>query len=249
MENPLNLKKYSFVCEKGPFLDLNEDDIDIDLKNDLFMVIDGFGGGNIGQETSRKIKEIVSQYYSKITGDSDATMPFFFHSKYLLEGNALINGLLKAQKIIYNENKSKDLSSRGGASIVSAVLSDNIMTFVSVGNCCSILIRDRGIQFISSPDSYEVVLSNGHQKFFANFPLNGLGLFDVLSFDIKELKLFQGDVVLMLTDGAYNRLKLSELNNIFSFYNLNNKQKIKRIFDLVNGRGNHDNQSCLVLEF
>ena len=31
--------------------------------------------------------------------------------------------------------------------------------------------------------------------------------------------------------------------------NLKNKEKILRIFDLVNGRGNQDNQTCLILEF
>ena len=249
MENPLTIKRYSFICDKGPFLDINEDDIEIDLKNELFIVIDGFGGSSIGSETSKKIKEIITHSYSRITGDPDSTMPFFYNSKFLIEGNALINALLKAQSQTFEDNKKKNLSSRGAASIVAGALAEDIMTFVSVGNCCSMLLRNSNIQFISSPDSYEFVSGNGNQQFFTNFPLNGVGLFEILSFDIKESKIIKGDTIVMLSDGAYNRLNLSELKNIFNSNNLKNKEKIQRVFDLVNGRGNQDNQTCLILEF
>ena len=111
------------------------------------------------------------------------------------------------------------------------------------------LLRNSNIQFISSPDSYEFVSGNGNQQFFTNFPLNGVGLFEILSFDIKESKIIKGDTIVMLSDGAYNRLNLSELKNIFNSNNLKNKEKIQRVFDLVNGRGNQDNQTCLILEF
>ena len=72
MENTLGIKKYSYICDKGPFLDINEDDIEIDLKNELFIVIDGFGGSNIGSETSKKIKETITHSYSRITGDPES---------------------------------------------------------------------------------------------------------------------------------------------------------------------------------
>ena len=249
MENTLAIKKYSYICDKGPFLDINEDDIEIDLKNELFIVIDGFGGSNIGSDTSKKIKETITHSYSKITGDPESTMPFFYNSKFLIEGNALVNATLKAQSQIFEDNKKKNLSSRGGASIVAGALAEDIMTFVSVGNCCSLLLRNNSIQFISSPDSYEFVSGNGNQQFFTNFPLNGIGLFETLNFDIKESRIIKGDTIIMLSDGAYNRLNLSELKNIFNSSSLKNKEKIQRSFELVNGRGNQDNQTCLIIEF
>ena len=38
----MNLKKYAFQSNQGPYLQVNEDRIDIDLPNKLFLLFDAF---------------------------------------------------------------------------------------------------------------------------------------------------------------------------------------------------------------
>ena len=49
----IELKSYGLLSHQGPHLNLNEDYVEVDLANNLFMVIDGFGGSNIGEAGSR----------------------------------------------------------------------------------------------------------------------------------------------------------------------------------------------------
>ena len=55
----ISLKGFSSKTHQGPFLQTNEDDIDVDLINDLFLIFDGFGGAGIGDRTVGVIKEFL----------------------------------------------------------------------------------------------------------------------------------------------------------------------------------------------
>ena len=249
MDRAFSLKRYAYLCDKGPVLEVNEDDIEVDLKNEIFMVLDGFGGSDAGVKAVRNIKETISQFYTKVVEDPDSTLPFFYNPQYLIEGNALVNAFHKAHEAILNQNKGKSLSEMGGASVSAGVVSGRVLTIVSIGNCSVIAIRNNNTQFITSPESYDFFNGDISEKFLTNFPLNGLGLFKSASLVVKEFFIEGGDKILFLSDGAYNRLSLSEMKNIFCYSKGKDKEKINRVFKLVNGRGNQDNQTCLVLEF
>jgi len=249
MEKSFSLKRYAYICDKGPVLEVNEDEVEIDLKNEIFMVLDGFGGSNAGIKAVRLVKETISQFYTKVVEDPDSTLPFFYNPQYLIEGNALVNAFQKAHEVILNENRGKNLSEMGGASVSAGVLSGRVLTLVSIGNCSVLVIRNNNIQFINVPESYDSFSGEMRNKFLTNFPLNGLGLFKTATLTVKEFFIENDDKVIFLSDGAYNRLSLSEMKNIFCYSNLQEKEKINRAFSLVNGRGNQDNQTCMILEF
>ena len=249
MDRGFSIKKYAYRTDKGPVLDVNEDDVEVDLKNEIFIVLDGFGGSNAGVKAVNTIKETIFQFYTKVVDDPDSTLPFFYNPQFLIEGNALVNAFHKAHEAVANQNKEKSLSEMGGASVIAAVLSGRILTIVSIGNCSGVLIRNNNIQLISYPESYDSFNGEISSGFLTNFTLNGLGLFKFPSLSVKELFLEEADNVIFLSDGAYNRLSLSEMRNIFCYPKLNDKEKINRVFSLVNGRGNQDNQTCMILEF
>ena len=46
MERSFSLKRYAYKTDKGPLLEVNEDDVEVDLKNEIFMILDGFGGSD-----------------------------------------------------------------------------------------------------------------------------------------------------------------------------------------------------------
>jgi len=245
----IELKSYGMNSHKGPHLNLNEDFVEVDLINNLYMVIDGFGGSNIGDAAALMIRDTLKQSYTQIAKDPDSTLPFFFSHKYLIEGNALINALHKAHQNILNANNKKTLNNRGGGSVVCAAMAENVLTLVSTGNCGAYLYRKGNFACELLPDSLRSLSRDHFSSFLHTVPMSGVGLFEDLHYQVKELKISAGDIVVILTDGVYARLLESEIKYSIE-KNLDSElDMIEELFKLANERGNLDNQSALILQF
>ena len=169
----IKLKSYSARTDSGPFLQINEDDHDIDLVNNLFLIFDGFGGSNVGDKAVELVKETVKKFYTKIGGDPDSTLPFYYSYKYLIEGNALINALHLAHSLLKKDNSEKDMSSRGGASGICAALAENIITFASTGNCLCYRYRKGHLEIVVRPDSLRTIARDDYESQFCSAPMSG----------------------------------------------------------------------------
>jgi serine/threonine protein phosphatase PrpC len=88
-----------------------------------------------------------------------------------------------------------------------------------------------------------------YKAYLQTTPLSGLGLFEDLYMNIKELKILEGDLIIFLTDGAYSRINNEELKYIIEANDLTLPKKVEEVFKLSNSRGNLDNQSCVFLQF
>ena len=243
------LKRYSGQTHQGPHLQINEDDFDVDLTNNLYMVFDGFGGSGIGDRTVARLKENIKSLFLRISGDPDSTMPFYFSAKHLIEGNALINALHFAHQQLKKENDSREMSARGGSSFLGAALSESILTMVSCGNCMSFLYRKGHLLPLTTPDTLCPLPLNRQHALFANHPLSALGLFDHLHLQTRELKLEDDDIIIMTTDGPYLHLDQKEIKFIIENQTMDAQDKIKEIFRISNERGNRDNQTTIFLHF
>jgi serine/threonine protein phosphatase PrpC len=245
----IELKSYGLLTHQGPHLNLNEDFVDVDLGNNLYMVIDGFGGSNIGDKTAKIIRDSIKRSYTKSSSDPDSTLPFFYSHKYLIEGNALINALYSAHNNVTKENEGKKMNNRGGGSVVCGAVSENILTLVSTGNCGAYLYRKGQLTSEILPDSIRNLSRDHFLSYLYTIPMSGVGLFEDLHFQVKELKIASGDVVILLTDGAYARIKESEIKYTVEKNLEDELEMIKELFKMANERGNIDNQSGLILQF
>lgn len=245
----IELKSYGLQTHQGPHLNLNEDIVDLDLANNLFLLIDGFGGSNIGDRAAMIVRDNIKRAFTKIAIDPEATLPFYFSHKYLIEGNALINAFQSTHQSIVKDNESKSLENRGGASVLAGALSESILSIVSTGNCAAYLFRKGHLTLELIPDSLNNLTRDSYQPHLHSIPLSGIGLFEDLHYNVREIKIAKGDQVLFLTDGVYARLNHDEIKYIIE-KNLDNELEIlKDLFGLSNDRGNLDNQSGLVLTF
>ncbi len=245
----IELKSYGLQTHQGPHLNLNEDIVDLDLANNLFLMLDGFGGSSIGDRAAMMIRDSIKRFYTKISVDPDSTLPFYFSHKYLIEGNALINAFHATHQIIVRDNEQKNLESRGGASVLAGALSENILTLVSTGNCSAYLFRKGHLSLEIMPDSLNSLSRDSYQSHLHSIPLSGIGLFEDLHFNVRELKITNGDQILFLTDGVYARVTIEEIKYIVEKNLGNELEALKAMFQLSNDRGNLDNQSGLILTF
>ena len=245
----MELKTISAETHSGPYLELNEDGYDFDLENQLYMILDGFGGSGIGDMVVNQIKENIKHFYTNIVFDQDSTLPFFYSPKYLLEGNCLINAMVFGHNHLVKDNMQKDVAKRGGSSGIFAAKAESILTLASVGNCNAFLYRRGVLTKIFMEDSFRLLSNDNYDSHLKTMPLSGLGLFPDLYYQVKEVRLFEGDMITLMTDGVYARLLEDEIKDAMSRVNVSPKEKITDLFALANQRGNLDNQTAMILEF
>lgn len=245
----MRLKSFSAHSDQGPFLQINEDSYDFDLDNNLYMILDGFGGVGVGDIAISTLKENIKKFYTQVSEDPDATLPFFFSPKYLLEGNALINSILYSHNLLAKDNMKKEISERAGASGIIMSKAESIMTLASVGNCTAYIYRKGIFKKIFIEDSFKFLSNDDYESHLKTMPLSGFGLFPDLYYQVKEVRLFDGDLLVLMSDGVYARLEEDEIKDIISNSKMEPKKKISELFGMANNRGNIDNQTAMILEF
>jgi PPM family protein phosphatase len=245
----IELKSYIAQTDQGPYLQINEDDHLVDPDAGLFMVLDGFGGTGVGDKYTELAREALNKFYTRIGDDPDSTMPFFYSEKYLLEGNALVNAMHHAHRIIRGNNNDKSVEQRGAVSALGMAQSENVVTFVSCGNSLVYLCRKGMIEQFISPDSLGALISERHVHNFMNCPMSALGLFRDIHLQVRELRVQSGDQILLMTEGAYSRLGPKEIKHIITDNQLLDQEKLDAIFLLANGRGNISNQTLVLMQF
>lgn len=243
----MELRSYVALTDQGPYLNVNEDAVNVNLKDGLYMILDGFGGAGSGDRAVEAILKDVNTFYTKIGDDPDATLPFYYNKKHLLEGNALINAVNLAHKNLLRENFPKEMGVRGGASGVFIAASENMLSILSIGNCKSFYIRENKLSTISIADSYENIAWENSANM--SFPLTGIGLFDDITYSTIEFRPRKNDLVICLTEGAYFNILEKEIVDILGNQGLSLSERAKLLTDLANDKGNQKNQSLLLLQY
>lgn len=247
----MKLKAYAAHTHSGPYRNLNEDDYEVDLTHQLYLIFDGYGGQGVGDFTVKLAKEYIKNFYTRIAPDPDATMPFYYSPKYLLEGNALINALRFAHKMIFDLNRKKELHQRGGASCTALAMADQIVTCISTGNCVCYVYRSGELRRLVDEDSLFCFTSDHFYRHLKTAPLSGIGLFEDLHYTVREFRVLEDDLFLLMSDGIYSYIEHQELcHHITSLYSRSTLQEmLERLFSIANSRGNLDNQTALFLRF
>ena len=245
----MRLKAYAAQTHQGPYLQVNEDGYDFDFENDLFLIMDGFGGSGVGDRAVEKLKSEIKHFYTQISDDPNATMPLYYNPRNLLEGNALINSLLNAHNNLLKANSEKPVNQRAAASLVAAVRAESVLVLAGIGNCCAYHFRQGKLSKIIQEDTFQF-LSKGQFDFrFRSSPMNALGMYPELAPQIREVRLAEGDKVVLLTDGVYSHLTEDEILYILNKSAPDAQERVNSLLKLSNTRGNLDNLTAMILEF
>lgn len=245
----MKLKSYAAQTHQGPLLQINEDGYEFDFENNLFMVLDGFGGSGHGERAVAALKQEIKQFYTQISDDPNATMPLYYNPKNILEGNAILNSLLNAHQNLLKRNLQLPINQRAAASALVAVRAESVLILVGIGNCCAYHFRQGKLTKIVTEDSMKFLSKDQFDGRFQNSPMSAIGMYPELTHQVREVRLAAGDRVLLFTDGVYGHLTEDEI-----LYQLNRaapdaQERVSALLKLSNARGNVDNQTAMLLEF
>lgn len=245
----MRLKAYAAQTHQGPYLQVNEDGYDFDFENDVYLVLDGFGGSGIGDRAVEKIKHEIKTYYSQLSDDPNATMPLYYNPRNLLEGNAILNALMNAHQNQLKANQNLPINQRAGASVIAAVRAESLLILVGVGNCCAYHFRQGKLTKMIFEDTLKFLSKDQFVSRFHSAPANALGMYPELGHQLKEVRLAVGDRVLLLTDGVYSEISDEEIQYALSKAASDPQERVNSLLKLSNSRGNSDNQTAMILEF
>lgn len=245
----MRLKSYAAKTHQGPYLQVNEDSYEFDFENELFFVIDAFGGSGIGDVAGESFKHNLKSFYTKLADDPNATMPLYYNPKNILEANALINALLNAHQNIFSSNSLKSINQRAGISTVVAAKSESLMVLVGVGNCCAYHFREGSLIKVIHEDDMKYHSQGQMDGQFRTTPMSALGMYPELNYTLKEVRIVAGDKILLLTDGIFSTLSDEEILYHLSRPALDSAERLNSLLKLSNTKGNIDNQAAMLLEY
>ena len=245
----MNIKSYAAITHQGPLLEVNEDAYDFDFKKHFYFVLDGFGGSGIGDKAVLGAKLQLKEFLFKLSSDPNATMPFYYDPQNLLEGNALINTILNSHHRLYKENLDRKLSHRAGYSGCFALKSESCWVLCGIGTAQAFLFRQGHLERIFGDQSLKLHSSSALPHNELNVPLSGVGLYQNVHFQMREVKIQPGDLILLATDGLYSALSENELIYHLSQPHHDHFIRLSHMINLSNSHGNYDNQTGMIIEF
>lgn len=182
----------------------NEDNFYLDEKMGLLVVADGMGGHASGETASQLAVNIIRDYFQgsqKIIGQQDRS--------YSEAPDRLRSAIQLANTAIFDAATITPKLAGMGTTIAAALLTKNKLSIAHVGDSRIYLIRCGSIEQLTDDHSFvneqiklDLITKEDAQKSsMKNILTKALGVKPEVEPDINELTVFDGDILLLCSDG------------------------------------------------
>ncbi len=230
----------------------NEDSLFIDEDQDLYVVADGMGGHQAGEVASKLVVETIRDYMQRFGKDDDAEELEDTDESLSKEANRLLSGILLANRGVYHVASSKEKYKGMGSTLSAAYFTDDALILANVGDSPIYLIHKESIELLSVTHNViteqtaidpEAAKKIGAQ--YRNLLTRAMGIEETVLPDISEIPYFQGDKLVISSDGLTDLVEPDEILDII--INEKPEKACKTLVDLANDRGGHDNITVIAL--
>ncbi len=233
----------------------NEDAFFIDDTLRFYVVADGMGGHAAGEVASRIVVDTMRDFIRQFAGNPSGAAQLPKADPNLSdESNLLLNAVHLANQAVHQKSQSK-ISYQGMGSTVSAVLfAADRLSVVNVGDSPVYLVRGRRIDVISTPHTMmneykemapEAARKVGHH--LRHVLTRAMGLNQRVQPDVREAKLFGGEVVVICSDGLSDKVSPEEILEVVK--SERPERAGKALVDMANERGGDDNITVVVIRW
>ena len=231
----------------------NEDSLFLDNDAKLYIVADGMGGHQAGEVASKLVVDTIWDYMKRFNENSDVEELEDTDETLSQEANRLLSSIHLANKGVYNTSLGND-SYKGMGSTVSLVcFTDEALIAANVGDSPIYLVHNGSIELLSvthnvitelaaaDPDAAERI---GEQ--YRHMLTRGMGIEETVNPDISEIQYFQGDILVISSDGLSDKVSPDEILEVVSKERPD--KACRTLVDLANERGGDDNITVIVLK-
>ena len=230
----------------------NEDSLYIDEDQQLYVVADGMGGHAAGEVASKLVVDTLRDYMQRFEEDENAEALEDSDETLSMEANRLLSGILLANKGVYHVASSKEKYKGMGSTLSAAYFTDDALILANVGDSPIYLIHNGSIELLSVTHNViseqmaidpEAAANIGAQ--YRNLLTRAMGIEETVEPDISEVPYYQGDKVVISSDGLTDLVDPDEILDII----LSEKPEkaCKTLVDMANERGGHDNITVITL--
>ncbi len=213
-------------------------DVSIGPLPNLYIVADGMGGHKAGDVASKTAIECVTEYIRESTISNPVTV--------------LKRAIIYANDKIYKMSREKEDYSGMGTTFVAAVVDENNMYVVNIGDSRLYVIDDMIRQVTLDHSLVEELIRTGqldrnrgrnHPE--KNIITRALGIAQEVTPDFFEITLKENDKILLCSDGLSNMIEDDEMKDII-LENQNLEDAVNKMIDRANYYGGKDNISVIL---
>jgi protein phosphatase len=212
-------------------------------KGHLYVLADGMGGHQKGEIASAvTIETVNSEYYARVTP---------------LVGDDPVETIIEAlgQAIAKANNQVLNATEGGGTTVVAAVLHDDALVAMNVGDSRAYLLRDNELRLISKDHSLvqrlvemgkiseEEALTHPRR----NVLYQALGQGAEVDIHIVSEKLQVDDVIILCSDGLWSEVSEPKLRDVLG-QATSPLVAVKQLISLANDSGGPDNITAIIIQ-
>lgn len=233
----------------------NEDALLVDPALGLFVVADGMGGHKAGEVAARLAIDAIREFIHQSRGTADLTWPFGLDPALSVDGNRLRTAVRLANRRVLEASESRTEYTGMGTTVVAALMVQDRLSFVGVGDSRVYLWRQTGIKQLTKDDSWVATVLAREPGMtdtaLAQHPMRHvltsvIGARPDTEPEVKDCEFAGGDVVLLCSDGLHGTMDLNEAASL-----LGSHRPVAEITAaLVNralARGASDNVTAVVI--
>lgn len=221
-----------------------------DENGGIGIVCDGMGGLEGGEKASALAARTLAEDYFNSVPISN--VPAFFRR----EGQK-IDGIVSR----LTDERGNDMDA--GTTMVAAIIQDDILHFLSIGDSRIFFIRNDAIQPLNELHNYRLtmdrMLKEGSMS-MAEYKKKGkqaealisfLGMGDMALMDIKTIQLKDQDRILLCSDGLYRALSEKVILEVLNYHKFDMQMAAQALTDEASRRSKRgqDNTSVVLIQY
>lgn len=223
---------------------------DLGEKGLVLVVSDGMGGALAGDVASRMAVDSVREMLIGAGGE-DACDPAIELSE------CLKNATVYANLAIHLRSQEDSRCAGMGATFTGAAVKGNSLDLVQVGDSRGYVIRKNQIRLATKDQSLvqqlvdvgQISESEAETHMFRNVILQALGAQSEVAPVTGKIRLRQGDLVLLCSDGLSGKLRAEDIQHIVVSNNGNLAKACDALIEEANNRGGEDNITVVLARF
>jgi len=230
----------------------NEDALYVDDSKGLYLVSDGIGGHRAGEVASELVIETVRDWMCDSGG---AAAPAGVGDRSLSPAaNRLLRAISEANRSVYRKARGDEAYRGMGATLAATLLTDKTLIAANVGDSPIYLIHDGAVELLSvthnvvtEQSAIDPAAASRLGEDVKHLLTRAMGIEETVSPDICELPFFEGDVVVISSDGLSDLVSAGEILQVASA--MPPDRACRALVDMANQRAGHDNITVIVLKF
>ena len=248
-----------FVVESAGITDVgrkrknNEDALFIDDEQSIYVVADGMGGHQAGEVASMMVVDTIRDYMARTAGTAPAAGSADTDETLSDEANRLVSSIRLANQGVHEAANSRQRLKGMGATVSAVMFTRNTMIVANVGDSPVYLVHNGSIEQLSVTHNViteqeaidpDAVYKIGEQ--YRHMLTRAMGLQKTVDADVLEIPFFQGDKVVISSDGLSDMVSPEEILEVVA--DSDPQQACRALVDLANDRGGRDNVTVIALD-